>query len=103
MKVFYLFLFVILIAGCSQSDPKPISKPAPNIEAESSYVDYINIGDKHYLNAWELALIDTNGITVIGEVERGLVIPQGTLVYEIPGYPEDDVVAVKADSNNVSN
>lgn len=94
MKVVYTFLLVILIAGCAQSNSKS-SVSEPNL-----YADYVNVGGKHYINAWELALVDTTGITEIGEVERGTVIPQGTPVYEIAGYPEHDVVAVKADSKN---
>lgn len=99
MKVVCIFLLAILIGGCAQSNSmSPVSEP--NLESEIDYADYINIGDKHYLNAWELALVDTTGISEIGEVERGSVIPEGTPVYEIAGYPEHDVVAVKADSNN---
>ncbi|MFC7677779.1 hypothetical protein [Paenibacillus sp. GCM10028914] len=99
MKVVYTFLLVILIAGCTELNTKsPVSES--NLESEASYVDYINIGDKHYLNAWELALTDTNGITEIGEVEKGSIIPKGTPVYEIAGYPEHDVVAVKTGYNN---
>lgn len=99
MKVVYTFLLVILIAGCTQLQPKsPVSES--NLESEASYADYINVGDKHYLNAWELALTDTNGITEIGEVEKGSIIPEGTPVYEIAGYPDHDVVAVKAGNYN---
>ncbi|GIP45460.1 hypothetical protein J45TS6_39190 [Paenibacillus sp. J45TS6] len=92
-KAVYIFFLTILIVGCTQSISKS-PETEPNSEA-----DYINVGDKHYLNAWELALVDTTGISEIGKVERGSIILEGTPVFEISGYPEHNVVAVKADSN----
>lgn len=89
MRYLYILLFVTLTVGCSQSDPRP----------ESSYADYVNVGGRHYINAWELALVYTDGVIEFGEVERGSVIPEGTPVYVIPGYSEQDVIAVKTDGN----
>jgi hypothetical protein len=101
MKIYFLCLLLILITGCSQSDAFSNTKPVPSNTSESSYADFINVGDKHYLNAWELALVDAKGIEEIGKVKQGTVVSEGTTVYSIPGYPEHDVVVVKADSNAV--
>jgi len=95
-----LTALILTLGGCSSdpTSPKPTPpNPTPAEETNASEVDYVNVGGKHYLYAWELALADTNGIAEIGEVEEGSVIPSGTPVYEIPGYPERDLVAVKTD------
>lgn len=97
MKLLYILLMVAtLTAGCSQSNFKSASGP----NSESDDPDYIQVGDKFYIHAWELALVNTSEIVEFGEVEHASVIPKGTPVYEIPGYPEQDVVAVKTDTNN---
>lgn len=98
MKLLYILLMVAtLTTGCSQSNLKSIFGP----NSASDYPDYIQVGDKFYIQAWELALVNnTPEIIKFGKVERASVISKGTPVYEIPGYPEQDVVAVKTDSNN---
>ncbi|MFD0618283.1 hypothetical protein ACFQZR_12495 [Paenibacillus sp. GCM10027629] len=103
MKVYYLCLLLILMTGCSQSSPTSAAKPTPSShtsESESSYPDFINVGDKHYINAWELTLLDATGIVEMGQVDRGSLVAEGTPAYSIPSYPEHDVVVVKAESNH---
>lgn len=100
MKIFYVLLLVILITGCAQLSSEQ-NEQGDDLEQEASYVDYINVGDKHYIHAWELVLVDTAGISEIGVVERGLHIQEGTPVYGITGYPEHEVIAVKTDSNKM--
>lgn len=100
INIYYLCLLLILMTGCSQSEPISNTKTVHSNTSESSYADFINVGGKHYLNAWELALVDATEIEEIGKVERGTVVTEGTTVYSIPSYPEHDVVIVKTDSND---
>ena len=100
MKIHFLCLLLILMTGCSESDTLTNAKPVPSNTSESSYADFINVGDKHYLNAWELALVDSMEIEEIGKVERGTVVPEGTAVYSISSYPEHEVVVVKNDNDD---
>lgn len=100
MKIYFLCLLLILMTGCSQSDPISNTDPVTSNTSESLYADLIDVGGKHYLNAWELALVDATGIEEIGKVERGTVVSEGTVVYSIPSYPEHDVVVVKTDSTD---
>jgi hypothetical protein len=117
MKRLCLFLFLLMITGCgTETDSGAISniehqkkevseenliigqRPQKDDELDSrndSSVDYINFREKHYLNAWELSLVDTARLEKIGEVESGSRIAGGSPVYEIVGYPEKDVIAVK--------
>ncbi|WP_151737504.1 hypothetical protein [Paenibacillus tengchongensis] len=97
MKKTLLCLLLIVMTGCSASD---LFSNTPAVSSESSYADFINVGDKHYVNAWELALVDPAGIEEIGEVELGTVVPEGTSVYSLPDYPEHNVVVVKTDSKD---
>ncbi|GMK38792.1 hypothetical protein PCCS19_18460 [Paenibacillus sp. CCS19] len=88
----YLILIVVVLAGCSRTSSEPSTE-------QSSYPDYVTVDGKNYLNAWELALIDLDGLKAIGKVEQSSVVPLGVPVYEIAGYPEEDVIAVKFDGH----
>ncbi|GGD84863.1 hypothetical protein [Paenibacillus nasutitermitis] len=97
-RISYILLFVTLITGCSQLKPNPA--PGPEMETETELADYVNVGGKHYIHAWELAVANNSQISEIGKVESGSVIPEGTPVYKIAGYPEQYVIAVKSDKNS---
>jgi hypothetical protein len=90
----FLFVFLLMITGCG-TETDLGTKDNESDKRSDSTVDYISFGDKQYVNAWELSLEDTAKIEKIGEVERGSRISAGTAVYEIVGYPERDVIAVK--------
>jgi hypothetical protein len=47
-------------------------------------------------------LIDPAKIEKIGEIEKASRLAKGIPIYEIAGYPERDIVAVKEDNNNSS-
>lgn len=103
MKLIYIFLLGILLSGCSQASLETISGAVPNLagsESETVHetVDVVTVGGKHYHHAWELTIVDTNDLIELGDVERGSFIPEGTPVYEIAGYPDQSVIAVKSDS-----
>lgn len=107
MKLFYIFLMVILLAGCSQASHEAISGAAPNpavSESETVHetVDVITIGGKHYHYAWELTIVDTKGLIELGDVKRGSFVTEDTPVYEIAGYPDRELIAVKTNSKNSS-
>jgi hypothetical protein len=54
-------------------------------------LDYINFGDKKYLNAWELFVVDTATLNM----DLGSRLAP---LYAIAGYPDRDVIAVKDES-----
>jgi hypothetical protein len=97
MKIVYALLLAILVSGCAAPSDSLINKSEPGLEGEASYADYINVNGKHYINAWELALTDPAELKQIGKVDKGHFIQEGAAVYEIAGYPEHGVVAVKDD------
>jgi hypothetical protein len=99
MKVLSIALMVLLLTGCTSVHLRTPESERYAETVETSEIDFINIGDKQYVNAWELALVDTTEMEAIGEVERGSIIPEGTPVYEISGYPEQEVVAIKHDGS----
>ncbi|CAM3372957.1 hypothetical protein PALU110988_19140 [Paenibacillus lupini] len=80
--------FIDINDVASQSDPS-------NYMSESSYADIISLGNRDYVNAWELALLDVTEIKEIGKVDSGTVIAEGTPVYSTPSYPDHDVVIVR--------
>lgn len=83
-----LFLLLILFSSGCQSSNNEGTKPY-----------FINIGDKHYLNAWEIILTDPVKSVKFGEVEKSSRVPEGSSVYEIEGYPGREIVAVKDPDN----
>lgn len=92
MKVLSLLLLCLIMfsSGCQSANKEPQGD-----HVDESTADYINIGDRHYLNAWEMALTDPTKLVKIGEVESGSRMPKGAAIYEIEGYPERDIVAVE--------
>jgi hypothetical protein len=92
-----LFVFFLMITGCGTETDLGTNGNESDSRNESS-VDYISFGDKQYLNAWELYVVDTATIEKVGEVARGSRISAGTPIYAIAGYPDRDVIAVKDES-----
>src|SRR5690554_1746657 len=90
-------VIVLLLSGCNINSEGSIEKekkePATEVSNEST--DFLNIGDKHYINAWELALVDNENILKISEVEHASRLSKGSAIYEIEGYPVRSIVAVK--------
>lgn len=83
-------IIVVILAGCTQASSESGNE-------QSTYADYVTVKGKHYINAWELALVNRNGLSAIGKVEHASVDPEGARVYSIAGYSEQDVIAVKHD------
>lgn len=87
MKILYsVFALMIFLTGCSN-----IAQP----DSEGSYADDLQFDGKYYLNSWEFTIADPSKIKKIGEVEKARRFAKGTNVYEVEGYPDHDVVAVK--------
>lgn len=91
----------LVITGCQSITELSRDYKQEVQHTEAQTVDYINFGDKQYINAWELVVTDPSALVKIGEVERGSRLPLGTEVYEIIDYPEKDIVAVKDDSQGL--
>ncbi|SFT09581.1 hypothetical protein [Paenibacillus sp. BC26] len=87
-----LAIGLVMITGCGNGGNSGVHA------SNESVADYIDFGDKRYLNAWELSLLESTKIDKIGVVERGSRISGNNAVYEIEGYPDRDVVAVQDDS-----
>lgn len=91
---FILLALILVISGCQQATEEQHN-------TESSYADYLSIGNKDYIHAWELTVVDSSKLVKFTEVEKAYRLPKGSDIYEIKGYPERNIVAVKDDSPGV--
>ncbi|WP_239616235.1 hypothetical protein [Cohnella mopanensis] len=104
LKTKYLLVLLLscVVSGChplieKEKGGQSEARQSEAHQAEESTMDYVNIGDKQYINAWKLVVTDPSTLVEFGEVERGSRLPQGTPAYEIAGYTDRDIIAVKDD------
>lgn len=83
-----LMILLVALGGCQSLNPKQQN-------TVSSYVDYLEFEGKYYVNAWELALTDPAKVEKIGKVKKALRLEKGAPIYEITGYPDREIIAVK--------
>lgn len=66
-----------------------------------SYPDSFNFNGRHYIMISELTITDNSKLIEVGRVKDSTRLEKGSYIYEIEGYPDQNVLAV-SDKNSIT-